>query len=593
MAFTNVGGLPQGSTPLSLRDRLDRRWGAMERERASWIEHYRLLADYILPRRGRFMQTKANQGAQINQSIIDSTGTRAHRTLSAGLMAGLTSPARPWFRLITPDYDLNEVAPVKIWLGETERRMRQVFQSSNFYNALHTVYEELGLFGTGAMVILEDYDTVIRCETMTAGEYALAVNNRRIVDTLYRQIRMSVLQVVQTFGIENVSSTVADAYRRGAYDDWVDVMHAIEPNLDRKNGKLDNRNMPYASTYWEAFSREPDKEKFLRREGFRENALVAPRWDVVGNDVYGRSPGMDALPDVRQLQVQQKRKGQAVDKLVNPPMQASGGMRDRMVSLLPGSVTFVEDFAAGGGVKPLYEVAPDIGALREDIMATQTRVEQTFFADLFLMIATSDRREITAREIDERHEEKLLALGPVLERLQSELLGPAIDRTFAIMMRNGVLTEPPQELQGMDLQVDYISILAQAQKGVATAGLERLSAFVGNLAAVNPAVLDKLDFDQAVDEMGDMLGVPAKVVRPDDMVDAIRQERQQQEQAAQMAQMAKPVSDAATAAKTLSETEIGGGANALQVMLGGQPADSSVVLPPEDEETGPVPARAR
>lgn len=591
MALANVGGLPQGLKPLSYRDRLERRWSAMKTERSSWIEHYRLLSDHILPRRGRFVVSNTNKGQQINQSIIDSTGTRAHRTLSAGLMAGLTSPARPWFRLITPDYDLNEVAPVKVWLGETERRMRQVFQSSNFYNALHTVYEELGLFGTGAMVILEDFDNVIRCETLTAGEYALAVNHRRIVDTLYREIRMTVIQVVQTFGIESVSRTVKDAYLRGDYDAWVDVMHAIEPNSERDASKQDNQNFLYSSVYWEASSREGDKNHFLRREGFQENALVAPRWDVISNDVYGRSPGMDALPDVRQLQVQQKRKGQAIDKLVNPPMQASAAMRDRYVSLLPGGVTYVEDFAAGGGVKPIYEVNPDVNALAEDIMRTQQRVEQAFFADLFLMIATSDRREITAREIDERHEEKLLALGPVLERLQSELLGPAIDRTFAIMMRNGVLPEPPQELQGMDLQVDYISILAQAQKGVATASLERLSAFVGNLAAVNLAVLDKFDFDQAVDEMGDMLGVPAKVVRPDDEVDAIRQERQQQEQMAQQAAMAKPMADGAAAAKTLSETEIGGGVNALQAMLGGQGADESSVLPPE-EEAAAGPARS-
>lgn len=565
---------------MSLKQMMRRRWAAMSSERDSWIPHWRDLSDFILPRRGRYFQDKTNsKGGKINTNIVDTTGTVAHRTLAAGMMAGITSPARPWFRLVTPDADLNESAAVKEWLADVERRMRQVFSASNFYNSLHTLYEELGLFGTAAMVILEDYDNVIRCETLTAGEYCLALNSKRVADTMYRQMKMSVGQIVQEFGFENCSPAVQAAFENGRNDEWVSVMHAIEPNTMRDPAMMDSRNFAYRNVYWEDSGLNgitaSDQgaggpgEKFLRYTGFEESALVAPRWDVIGSDIYGRSPGMDALPDVRQLQIQQKRKGEAIDKVVRPPMQGPPSTQDRFISTLPGAYNVMAEFAQGGA-KPMYEVRPDIAALREDIQETQLRVRQAFFADLFLMISQMDGVQPRQNlEMMERKEEKMIMLGPVLERLQNELLDPAIDRVFGIMMRNGVLPEPPEELDGVRLQVDYISILAQAQKGVATAGVERLVGFVGSLAGAMPDVLDKLDADQSVDEMADMLGVPPSIVRPDDKVEAIRASRAQQKQMAQLASAMPAVREGAQAAQILSETDVGAGKTALQQMIGG------------------------
>jgi hypothetical protein len=206
--------------------------------------------------------------------------------------------------------------------------------------------------------------------------------------------------------------------------------------------------------------------------------------------------------------------------------------------------------------------------MMQDIREVQQRIKITFHNDLFTGI-TDLQTVRTATEIDARREEKLVLLGPVLERILSsrEGLGSAIDRVWGIMWRGRLLPPPPQSLgeQTAHIQVDYISMLAMAQKGIATAAIEKLWGFAGNLAAVKPAILDKLDADQTIDEYAAALGVPPKIVVGDE---AVAQMRQEQAQAAQAQQMAAAVPPAADAAKTLSETDVGGGANALQLMLG-------------------------
>tara|TARA_R110002050_G_scaffold247646_1_gene385409 strand:- start:782 stop:1459 length:678 start_codon:yes stop_codon:yes gene_type:complete len=218
-----------------------------------------------------------------------------------------------------------------------------------------------------------------------------------------------------------------------------------------------------------------------------------------------------------------------------------------------------------GGFRPTYEVNPRLGELQQDIAETQYRIQQGFYADLFQMMTQSDRRQITAREIDERHEEKLLMLGPVLERLHTELLNPLIDRTFNIMARNDLLPPAPEELGGVTLKVEYISVMAQAQKAIGTGAIERLAGFVGNMAATKPDVLDKFDADQSVDEYAEMLGVPPKIVVPDDVVQQMRQARQEQMEQQQMMEQA---SMGAQAAKVMSDADTGG-ENILTDIIGG------------------------
>lgn len=526
---------------------------ALTTEHTSWRSHYIELQQFVLPRSGRFLETDVNKGGKKNSSILDNTATLSARTLASGMMAGITSPARPWFRLSPNDPGMKEFAPVKNWLAQVEKLLLEIFARSNIYSALHSSYGELGTFGSSPIFIQEDFEDVIRAYPFTVGSYYLANNERLKVDTIYRKIPMTVIQVVSKFGINNVTQATRTLYERKQFQQWVTVVHAVEPNLSRDISKIDNRNMSTRSDYWEEGS---GNDLYLSRGGFEENPIVTPRWDVLGNDVYGRSPGMDALGDVKQLQVQQRKKAKGIAKQIDPPMVGSSSLEGKPSNTLPGGVTYTDITATGAGFTPAYQINFNLNDLKEDIYETQTRIKRAFYEDLFLMLAQSDRRQITAREVEEKHEEKLLMLGPVMERLNDELLDPLIDRTFNIAMRAGILPPIPKELEGSDLKVEYISIMAQAQKLVGTSGLERLAGFAGQLAQFDPSVLDKIDGDQMIDEYSDMLGTPPGVVNSDEEVEEMRQAQQAQAQRQQQLDMAGQV---AATAKTAGDVNTEGG----------------------------------
>jgi hypothetical protein len=534
----------------SKRKSLDRRLGELTTERSSFIRHWQDLSDYILPRQARFTVTDRNRGDRKNTKIIDNTATLAVRTLSSGMMSGITSPARPWFSLRTGDPALNEYTPVKMWLDLVKSRMQEVFLRSNLYTTLPITYGDLGVFGTNAFAVLEDDEDVIRCYPFPIGSYALGTSYRGNTDSIYREYQMTVRQLVGQFGLANCSLAVRNAWERGNGETWIDVVHAVEPNPDYNERKAESRYKRFRSIYYE---RGAEGENLLREAGFDDFPVMASRWSLTGEDVYGHSPGMDALGDIKALQLEQKRKAQAIDKMVNPPMVAPSSLRNQRASLLPGDVTYVDVQSGQAGFSPAYEINPRINELMLDIQDNQGRIRRAFFEDLFLMIANDQRSNITAREIQERHEEKLLMLGPVLERLNDELLDPLIDRTFNIMMRMNLLPPAPKELQGMDLSVEYTSVMAQAMKLTGITGIERFVAFAGQVAQAKPEVLDKIDFDQTLDEYAAMVGTPPSMVRDDEAVAAMRKQRADQEQAMQQAAIAQ---QGAQTAKALSETQV-------------------------------------
>ncbi len=504
------------------RDKLFTRWGMLKSERASWLAHWQEITTYLLPRNGRYFRQDRDKGWRRHNNIYDNTGTRALRTLGAGMMAGATSPARQWFRLATADPELNSYQPVKLWLDDVTRRMQLVFQKSNTYRALHTMYEELGAFGTAVSVVLPDYKNVIHQYPVTCGEYCIATDFQGRVTTLYREFEVTVADLVKEFGYKNCSITVRNMYDRGTLDAWVPIIHAIEPRADRDHKKRDDKNMAYGSWYFEVGGEEG---KFLRESGFQQFPALVPRWATAGGDIYGNSPGMEALGDIKQLQHEQLRKAQAIDFQTKPPLQVPVSMKNRDVETLPGGISFVD--GAGIGIKTAFEVNLNLQYLLNDIVDCRDRVRGAFYADMFLMLATQPNTRMTATEVAERHEEKLLMLGPVLERLHNELLDPLVDITFTRMIQSGIVPPAPEELQGMDLNVEFVSMLAQAQRAIGTNSVDR---FVGNLGAIaqmKPDVLDKFDSDQWADIYADMLGVDPSLIIADKEVAMVRNARNQ------------------------------------------------------------------
>jgi hypothetical protein len=558
--------------PINKRQRMLARKGALWTERSSWVSHWRDISEYQQPRAGRFVVTDRNKGDKRANSILDNAAVFGSRTLAAGMMSGMTSPARPWFRLEIQDQDLMESGAVKSYLHDSARVLRNIFASSNTYRSLHTLYEELGLFGTAATIVLPDFDNVVHHYPLTIGEYALSTNYKGEVDTLCREFQMTVGQMVEQFGKENVSATVLNLFQRHQLDAWVDVVHMIEPRREREYGKIDGKNKRFASCYIEPGKDQFDK--YLSESGFDKFPALTPRWVVTGNDIYGTSPGMECLGDVKQLQHQQLRKGQAIDYMVNPPIQVPTKYKEASRARLPGGVFYVDSVGQGNAIKSAFDVNINLQHLLGDIQDVRDRIRSSYYADLFMMLANDTRSGITATEVAERHEEKLLMLGPVLERLQNELLSPMIDTAFDYASKAGILPEPPQELQGMELKVEFISVLAQAQRAVAAQGVDRLLGTVSNLAAINPGVLDKIDFDQVVDDYGDMYGVNPKIIVPDNIV---AEKRAAAAQAAQAAQAAAAAPQMVETAKTAGEINTQGVQDVMNGLMGyGTPSASQI-----------------
>lgn len=565
---------------LTLRQKCELIRAQLDTDRQSFKSHWQDCNDFIKPRRARFFVTDVNRGNRRTQKIIDSTGTMALRTLSSGMMSGVTSPARPWFRLTVPDQDVAERGDVKQWLYDCTERMRTVFLRSNLYNMLPVLYSDLGLFGTSFMSELEDAEQVVRFDVYPVGSYMIANDNRGKVGVLIRDFEMTVQQVVDEFcqkspdgksvDLSKLSTSAQQLWSTGMRQAWLQICHVIKLNDEYDPNKALSRYKKYTSIYYERGttvnqSAGEQQNLILRQEGFDEFPGFGVRWEVTGEDVYGTDwPGATALGDIRQLQYGEKKSAQAIDLLVRPPMAGPTALRASKASLLPGDITYVDTREGQQGYKPVYEIEPNIDKLEMKQQAIRNRIQRVFYEDLFLMLSQSDRKDITAREIDERHEEKLLALGPVLERLNQDLLDPLIDRTFMIMLRRGLIPQPPQAIQGQTLKAEYISVMAQAQKLVGIASLDRFTQMVSQFAAVDPTVLDKVDRDELVQEYGEATGIPPKIIVPEDVVQQIRAQRQQAQEAQQKAEM---LQQAAQGAKNLSQADTSG-KNALTDVLG-------------------------
>lgn len=540
--------------------RLNQVLATLKTERLPFWNLWRELADYFLPKRYVWLQSTNEARVRRtgrNPLIIDSTGTQAARILASGMMNGVTSPSRPWFMLRIPGFD-DDGGPVTQWADECTRLMMQVMSESNFYNAMAVLYLDLVVFGTAASLIYEDDETIIRCYNPALGEYYLGQSHRLAVDTFAREFTQSVKQLVTQFGEENLCDQSKTQWKAGGAQALkeVKVLHLIEPNIDGKS-KVPSK-FAYRETYWEVGT----KGKVLAQRGFNEMPGIFPRWELTANDSYGTSPAMDALGDVIQLQLETKRKAQGLDKMINPPIIADIQLQHRPTALLPNGITYVAG-QNNFGAKPLYTVAAPIQEISADIRDVQVRIREIFHNPLFNMISQLDTVR-SATEIDARREEKLVLLGSVLERFENEALDPAIERIFGIMMRKKLLPPPPPEIAGADIQIQYVSILATVQRAVAAVPTERWLAMIGQVSAVAPVALQLPKFEDLLRDYGLSIGVPAKNMNTREEVAAMNEQAQEQQAAQEAAVVGKELVDGA---ETLSRTDAGGGANALQQLL--------------------------
>ena len=508
--------------------KLQSEYVALRADRAEWEAEWKTISDYLLPGRGIYqLYTKPRKRKLTNPNVINPTGREAQKVLTSGLHGGLTSPSRPWLALEYEDENTNDIHPLVSWMSSNEKRLGAAFASSNFYQTIHSFYTEYSGYGTGAIYVGEDSDKPFRFEVLTAGEYAFAVDSTGRPNKFYRTIFMTPQMMVHKFGEKNVSDTVREAYKKEETRDtqYLTVVQAITP--DRYLDK------PFRSVYFELGSNANTRgeNKPLKVSGFYEFPFMVGRWDIIGADTYGLGPGSEAIPNIKRLQELEKAFLIATHKTINPPLNVPSKLRGKVVTL-PGGLNYYSN--PNEKVDSLYNMNLNFPGIMEAIARVEESIEKIFFNDVFLTSSRDPNASpLRTGEVNMRSEERLLRLGPVIERLGHEVFIPLVERCFNIMLRKGLFEQLSPDLAQMagNYKIKLISPLAQSQKIMEAQPIERLLQFVGGAAQFDPEALDKIDIDKTIDEYQDVTGAPINILRSDDDIVDIRTKRAQQQSA--------------------------------------------------------------
>ena len=502
-----------------------KRFGKLVTQRQTWESHWQEVADYMMPRKADVTKQRS-KGDKRSELIFDSSPLHAVELLSASLHGMLTNPSTPWFSLRFKNVDTGDADEANEWLQDTTEKMYDAFNRSNFQQEIFELYHDLITFGTASMFIEEDADDIVRFSTRHIGEIYISENNKGRIDTVFRKFKISARAAILQFGEKNVSNALRGTAMKDPYEE-VTILHVVYPRENYDPKKKDAKNMPFASCYVEL-----DNKHEVSQSGFNEFPYVVPRYLKASFEIYGRSPAMTALPDVKMLNEMSKTTIKAAQKQVDPPLLVPDDGFILPVRTVPGGLNF---YRAGtrDRIEPLNIGANNpLGLNMEE--QRRNAIRDTFYVNQLMM---QNGPQMTATEVVQRNEEKMRLLGPVLGRLQSELLRPLIDRTFAILLRKKIFRQAPQFLAGQDIQIEYVSPLAKAQRSSELQSIMRAIEIFGSLANIAP-VFDHINIDNLVKHLADIVGVPAKVLNSKAEVNAIRQNKQQQqEQAMQMQQM--------------------------------------------------------
>ncbi|RSY83125.1 phage tail protein [Sphingomonas koreensis] len=534
------------------------------------------IAGLCMPSRSRQL-VESHKVKQRNASskvtLYDGHSLRSFRTLANGMLSGCSSRSRPWRKSALEDTDLMNYYPVRVWLAAYDKLIDGTLAASNFYEAMLSFYLEMGGFGTGS-VLIENHEAAspkIVCHALTFGEYGLSLGPDLRPDSLSRTFALTARQMVARFVADRfdrhaldwsrVTRRVKEAWDSGKYETAFTVKQLIEPNPAYIPGKIGAIGMSYRSLKWEAA--EEDRKAFLAIEGYRSQPFCAARWETLAGDVWGSGCGKAALPDMRALQLQAKRKGQATDMLVMPPTWGPPTI-DR-VGMLPGNHTTVAAVDMSVGIKAVIEMPYQaLPVIRDDVFDYRQAVDRASYADTFQAITSMDGvQPRNVEELAQRHEEKMTQLGPVVDRVNNEGLQVANDRVSDVLAARGDLLNSlppaPEELQGEELSTDFVSIMAQAQRMLGIASTERAVSFVGNMAAAFPDAADNIDADAIVQDYWERSGAEPSGLRDPKVRDAIREQRAAAQNAERMAAMMPAAKDGADAARLLSEADTGAG----------------------------------
>ena len=453
-----------------------------------------------------------------------------------------------WFKLTHENADLAEQSSVAEWLYQVEKVIGYMLARSNAYDALHEVYLEQMVFGTGACMVLPDVEDGIRLRTLTYGEYMLGEDARRKTNRLMRQFWMSAGQMKEEFGEENLSDKVKQQLENGHPEERFKLRMLIEPNDEEVPEALDR---PFRALYWE----EGASDELLAIRGFDYFPAITTTWERVGGQIYGIGPGHMNARNARRLQRLEEDSLQQLALNSRPPMITDAANSTTMVNAGPWQITRAQGIAGGPpGIAPLYQVNMNTTELQGKIEETVRKIEEGFFNHIFLMLANATDQDLTATQVGHMMEEKYAVLGPVIERSQG-MLDHLIDIIFDYAVRFELIPEAPELIQGEPIKVEYISMLAKAQQMAGLDAVRQTLHFAGEAAGIWPEVRYKLNVGEAVDQFAQIQGVSPKILHSEEEVAAKVAAEQQQQQAQAAGEAAL---QATQGAKNLKEVTVGG-----------------------------------
>ena len=500
-------------------EQLVKRFQHANENRANWLSRWQSVGDYINPIRGD-ITAERSYGMPRHTLIFDDTAQMASDILVAGLFSYMTSPYMPWFRLTPREIELLKDDDAALWLQDCENRMYLAYAKCEFYNAIATMYKDLIDINHGLVFIDENMkEKKLSFRNLSPKDCVIFENNFQKVDSFARKIKFSARQAVQEWG-DKVNKDITQAIADGKPDKLFDFLHFVQPRNDYNKWKKDSANLPWASVYIDM------KEKEIMEEGgYHEFPLVAPRWSTYTDDVYGSCPGISALNNVKTLNKAMELLIRQAEAQVNPPLQVTPGFKDR-IKTMPGGINVKA--RKDDDASPIVTVGK-IEITDKLIADLREQVRDRYFVSTFLMLSQLEQR-MTAYEVSQRENEKMMMLGPAIGRITDECLGPLIDRTFNIMLRGGYFLPIPESLMDVELDVEYLSPLARAQKAVQAGSIDRLVAFMAPLTQLYPEIADNLNPDEAIRFYGDTFGVPKSVMRGTKAIQSMRDERAKMQQ---------------------------------------------------------------
>ena len=528
-------------------EKIRKHFAELKHERQSWEPYWRDVKDYIAPQRGRFLTSpnvnEVNRGENaFSDKRINGVASRALSILASGMQSGLTSKARQWFLLTHPDPDIARYQPVREWYDKVQEVLEGIYRRSNVYSALLHTYFEMAGFGSGAMSVMSHPEKVIFCRPFTTGTYYLSTDQWFEVDAFYYVEFLTARQLELNYGREHLPERVRSALESRGYEKRFETVNAILKHpeaygLPVKDGE------EIGSVHFLA-SGNDGGEDFLRVSHYHSYPVMTPRWDAIDTDVYGVPPTRDIIGDVKMVQKMESDALKGIAKGVTPPMRIPPALERRGLNMQPGGLNVVSNMNECA-VAPLVAVQTNVQQLQLKIDKVVNDIKDGLYNSLFLALLTQDNPQMTAREVAERHEEKLLMLGPVLERIHYELLDPLIARTFRLATDAGMIPPPPEGIDLGETEIEYVSILSQAQKAVGVSRIEQSVAFLGSMVSVYPELRHALNPLKAFKEYNNMIGVRSGIFNTDeDYEKAVAADKKQQE-LAQGAAVAEPLANSA------------------------------------------------